>query len=288
MAGVREIKGRIKSVRNIQQITKAMKMVAAARIKKVETRMKAARPFAYKMQEVVNELTSQLEGALDPLMDVRAPHRVAIVVVSADKGLCGSYNNNILKLGLATVRKHAKEGLEVALIPVGSKATRYFQRRQSHESYKIERRVIGWNPEFDLARDLADYMAHLFTTGEIDEVHVVYTRVVSALAQEAKVDRLLPLHEGRVEHHVLPYLFEPDARTALSAILPKYLQIIFFQILLEARTSELGARLRAMSNATDNAEKLVGTLTLHFFRARQAAITNEILEVATGAEALKK
>lgn len=284
MAGVREIKGRIKSVRNIQQITKAMKMVAAARIKKVETRMKAARPYAYKMQEVVGELTAQLEGSLDPLMEARDPKNVAVVVVSADKGLCGSYNNNVLKLGLSTVRRQEEDGRKVVLIPVGSKALRYFQRRQ----VAIKRDVTGWNPEFAEARELARYVSGLFTDGEVDEVHVVYTRVVSALSQEAKTDRILPLRSENVPQHVLPYIFEPDAKSALNAILPKYLEVIFYQILLEARTAELGARLRAMSNATDNADKLVGTLTLDFFRARQAAITNEILEVASGAEALNK
>jgi F-type H+-transporting ATPase subunit gamma len=285
MAGVREIKGRIKSVRNIQQITKAMKMVAAARIKKVETRMKAAKPFAYKMKEVVGELTAQLEGALDPLMEVRPAHKVLIVAVSADKGLCGSYNNNILKLSMTTVKEHAEAGREVMVMPVGSKAYRYFQRRP----YKIVHEVTGWNPDFDLGRDIARTVTEMFIKGEVDEVHAVYTEVISALAQKATVMRVLPLRsEEKGEHHVLPYIFEPDAKSALNAILPKYLQIIFFQILLEARTAELGARLRAMSNATDNADKLVGTLTLDFFRARQAAITNEILEVASGAEALHK
>lgn len=284
MAGVREIKGRIKSVRNIQQITKAMKMVAAARIKKVETRMKAARPFAYKMQEVVGELTAQLEGALDPLMEVRPAKRVAIVIVSADKGLCGSYNNSLLKLSMNTIRQHVDQGREVVLLPVGAKAYRYYQRRP----YKLVHEVTNWNPELDLAVSLADRVTEMFTSGEVDEVYAVYTKVISALSQEARVDRLLPLRSEKVAHHVLPYIFEPDPKAALNAILPKYLRIIFYQILLEARTAELGARLRAMSNATDNADKLVGSLTLDFFRARQSAITNEILEVASGAEALHK
>ncbi|NDD28401.1 MAG: ATP synthase F1 subunit gamma [Proteobacteria bacterium] len=284
MAGVREIKGRIKSVRNIQQITKAMKMVAAARIKKVETRMKAARPFAYKMQEVVGELTSQLEGALDPLMEARPVKRVAVLVVSADKGLCGSYNNNVVKAAMQALKGHVEAGREVVVIPVGSKGYRFFLRRP----YPIENVMTGWNPDFDTARALADTLTEMFTSGKVDEVHVVYTRVISALTQEAKTDRLLPLASEKTPEHVLPYMFEPDPNAALSAILPQYLRTIFYQILLEARTSELSARLRAMTNATDNADKFVGTLTLDFFRARQSAITNEILEVASGAEALKK
>ena len=284
MSGVREIKGRIKSVRNIQQITKAMKMVAAARIKKVETRMKAARPYAYKMKEVVAELVSQLGGEKDPLMEVRTCARVAVVVVGADKGLCGSYNNNLLRLASSTVLRHQADGHEVDVIAIGNKAWRFFQKR----GYNIVREVTGWSPDFTLAADLAALTTRLFVSGKVDEVWAVYTHVESAMSQVARVDRILPLGGETEKPGAVPYLFEPDAHQALAAILPRYLETIFFQILLESRTAELGARLRAMSNATDNAEKLVGTLTLDFFRARQAAITNEILEVASGAEALNK
>jgi F-type H+-transporting ATPase subunit gamma len=281
MAGVREIKGRIKSVKNIQQITKAMKMVAAARIKRVETRMKSARPFAYKMQEVVSELTSQLEGALHPLMEARPARRVALVVVSSDKGLCGSYNNNLMKVAQNFLR--TQNDRSVTLITVGGKAYRFFLRRKMD----MLDHIVNWNPEMELARKLAQEISDQFTSGQLDEVHVAYTRVVSAMLQEARVERILPMQSTGAHKVSLPYEFEPSPEVALQTILPKYLEIIFFQILLEARTAELGARLRAMSNATDNAHKLVGELTLDFFRARQAAITNEILEVATGAEALK-
>ncbi|MBM3463129.1 MAG: ATP synthase F1 subunit gamma [Armatimonadetes bacterium] len=285
MAGVREIKGRIRSVKNIQQITKAMKMVAAARIKKVETRMKASRPYAYKMREVVGELTSQLKGALHPLMQVRPTKKVGLVVVTADKGLCGSYNNNLVKLAFNWLRK-LPAGLETELITVGGKGYRFFLKRNAH----IVKEYLGWNPEYALARALAQQVSQDFIDGKVDEVHCVYTRVLSAMSQEATVVKILPFTNEGAEGPTrqLDYIFEPDPATALVTILPRYLEVIFFQILLEARTAELGARLRAMSNATDNASKLVGDLTLDFFRARQAAITNEILEVAGGAEALKK
>lgn len=281
MAGEREIKGRIKSVKNIQQITKAMKMVAAARIKKVETRMKASRPFAYKMQEVVGELTSQMEGALHPLMETRPTRNIALMVVSADKGLCGSYNNNLLKIANQFVQNHSN----LQMIPVGSKATRFFTKRGARF---VGEPFVNWNPEMDLARQLAEKISEMFISGQVDEVHCAYTRVVSALSQEAKVERILPLQSTATQSHPLPYLFEPSPEVALQTILPRYLEIIMYQMLLEARTAELGARLRAMTSATDNAHKLVGDLTLEYFRARQASITNEILEVAGGAEALKK
>lgn len=283
MAGVREIKGRIKSVKNIQQITKAMKMVAAARIKKVETRMKASRPYAYKMQEVVGELTSQLAGIAHPLMETRAVKRVALLVVSSDKGLCGSYNNNVMKVAQAFIARQPAQH-EISLFCVGGKGSRFFQRRKA----TIPGEWTNWTPDIGLAGELARRVTELFTSGEADEVHVVYTKMVSAMTQEAVVEKILPVKAPTEAAKPLPYIFEPDPAKALNTILPRYLEIILFQILLEARTAELASRLRAMSNATDNASKLVNDLTLDFFRARQAAITNEILEVATGAEALAK
>lgn len=283
MAGVREIKGRIKSVKDIEQITKAMKMVAAARIKKVETRMKASRPYAYKMQEVVTELTSQLQGTPHALMATRPVKRVALFVVGADKGLCGSYNNNLMKLAWQWTQALPADR-KLTVFPVGRKAHRFFTKRGA----AIAREHLGWNPDLPLAQEMAHEASDLFIRGEVDEVYAIYTRVLSAMSQEPRVERILPLAPRAEATRPLPYIFEPDPATALETILPRYLEVIFFQMLLEARTAELGARLRAMSNATDNAGKLVGELTLDFFRARQAAITNEILEVAGGAEALKK
>ncbi len=281
MAGVREVKSRIKSVKNIQQITKAMKMVAAARIKKVETRMKASRPYAYKMKEVVEELTLQVGAGMHPLMASRPTQRVAVVVVAADKGLCGSYNNALLKLAHGFIDRL---GAPYELHVVGGKASRYFHKR----NLPVVSDHVNWSPDIELARTLAQAVTDAFIAEQVDAVHCVYTRTVSAMTQQAVVERILPMASIEKKGHALPYIFEPDPATALESILPRYLEIIFFQILLEARTSELGARLRAMSNATDNANKVVSELTLEYFRARQAAITNEILEVCSGAEALKK
>jgi len=283
MAGTREIKGRIKSVKNIQQITKAMKMVAAARIKKVETRMKASRPYAYKMQEVVGELTSQLAGIAHPLMQTRAVKRIALLVVSSDKGLCGSYNSNVMRLAQGFIARQP-EGRQVNLFCVGGKGSRFFHRRK----LAIPGEWLNWSPDIGLARALAVRVTELFTSGEADEVHVVYTRMKSAMTQEAVVEKILPVKAPTEAAKPLPYIFEPDPAKALDTILPRYLEIILFQILLEGRTAELASRLRAMSNATDNASKLVSELTLDYFRARQADITNQILEIASGAEALAK
>lgn len=280
MAGVKDIKRRIKSVSNIQQITKALKMVAAARIKKAEDRMKTSRPYAYKMQEVVTEFTSQLEGALHPLMDWRKPEKTAVVVVSADKGLCGSYNNNVLRMS----NSYLKElNHEFSLIALGQKAKRFFAKR----GYKIEKEFVNWTTDYDLAKTLAFITSRWFIEKTVDEVVVFYSKTVSALNQKPLMEKILPIKRVEAKAGIIPYIFEPSPFEALSILLPKYLEVIFFQILLEAKAAELGARLRAMSNATDNAEKLVHELTLKFFRARQESITTEILEVASGAEALK-
>ena len=281
MAGVREIKGRIRSVKNIQQITKAMKMVAAARIKKVENRMKAARPYATKMREVVAQLASQAQEVVHPLLVSRPEtRRVAVVVVTADKGLCGSYNNAVLKAAFSHVRSLPAAPL---LVTVGGKGHRFFVKRKG----EIVREYLNWLPEMVTAKDLAALATELFVSEKVDEVHCVTTQMRSALVQEAVVIKILPLASTSQEAGPMDVIYEPGPEEALSIILPRYLDTIFFQILLEARTAELSARLRAMSNATDNANKLVGDLTLEFFRARQSAITNEILEVVSGSEALR-
>lgn len=283
MASERDIKLRIRSVRNIQQITKAMKMVASARIRKVETQAKASRPYARKLQAVVQELTAQMDGASHPLMEVRPVRRVGVLVVTSDKGLCGSYNSNLLRLTHASLAD-LPGGAPARLVVVGNKGRRYFQRRR----YEVDRVYGGWNPEVSLARELAALCTEWFLGGEVDEIRCYYTRAVSMLVQTPTEERILPLAgpEGE-EVRPLPYLFEPGPEQALDQILPRYLQIILHQVLLESRTSELGARLRAMTNATDNADKLASELTLEFFRIRQENITTEILEISSGAEALK-
>lgn len=284
MASERDIKLRIRSVRNIQQITKAMKMVAAARIRKVEMQMKASRPYARKLKEVVQEMTSQMEGAVHPLMTTRPIQKVGVIVVSSDKGLCGSYNTNLLRMAYAYIGS-LPGGRMGKLVLIGGKGNRFCQRRKVHG----DQVYTGWAPTLEFAQELADLCTEWYLSGEVDEVRVFYTRAVSAMVQAPTEERILPLagddKEGEVQ--TLPYEFEPSAEGALNLILPRYLRVVLYQILLESRTSELGARLRAMTSATDNADKLASELTLDFYRIRQSNITNEILEISSGAEALK-
>ncbi len=280
MAGLKDIKLRIKSVRNIQQITKAMKMVAAARIRKAEEQLKKARPYSDTLKDVLSQLTAQIESS-HPLMECRPVDRTTLIVVTSDKGLCGAYNSNLLKL-VWQERSHALKEGSAELVLVGTKGYKYFQRRKLEQVY-LE---TGWKPEFSTAEKLAAFVSDRFITGRADEVVCYYTRAVTAMTQKPVAERILPLVQEQAAVSCVPYEFEPSAEAVLGLLLPRYVTNIIYKVLLDAHLSELGARLKAMTNATDNAEKLAGELTLQFFRMRQEAITKEILEISGGAEAL--
>lgn len=279
MSSLKDIKNRIKSVRNIEQITKAMKMVAAARIRKAEDQLKAARPYAEKLKEVVFDLTSGMDEVLHPLMEVRVVNRTAVMVISSDKGLCGGYNNNLQKLAWPELSEEPDK-----LVAIGAKINKYLARRK----VKPDVAKINWTPEFELAEELALMVTDWFVSREVDQVICYYTQAVSAMTQEATREVILPMQKEGLDDEVgaIPYDFEPSAEAALDILLPRYVRNVIFKMLMESKVSELAARLKAMSNATDNADKLAGELTLQFFRLRQEAITNEILEISGGAEAL--
>lgn len=280
MSSLKDIKNRIKSVRNIQQITKAMKMVAASRIRKAEDQLKAARPYADKLKEVVFDLTSGMDEVLHPLMEVREVDNVAVMIVSSDKGLCGAYNNNLLRLAWSSL----KESTPHKLVAVGAKANKYLARR----GVTPDEKAINWEPEFALAEEYAHLLTDWFVSGEVDQVVVYYTQAVTSMTQEPVREVILPLQKEGLDQELgaIPYEFEPSADAALDILLPRYVRNVIFRILMEAKVAELAARLKAMSNATDNADKLADELTLQFFRLRQEAITTEILEISGGAEAL--
>ena len=285
MANERDLKRRIKAVKNTEQITKAMKMVAAARIKKAEDVLKAARPYAKLLKEVVQDLTGGMDDVAHPLMTSRPVARTAYLVVTSDKGLCGAYNNNLLKLAWSTFGAASPESYE--LIQVGSKGDKFLRRRK----IKMERSITGWTPSFALAQELANLLTDWFLEGRVDEVKIIYSQSISAVNQKPTVERILPLSKEAVSDAPpsggSSFAFEPSAEVALNILLPRYLQNIIYRILAESRVSELGARLKSMSAATDNANKLAGELTLQFYRIRQDNITKEILEIVGGAEALR-
>ncbi|MBX3168100.1 MAG: ATP synthase F1 subunit gamma [Candidatus Eremiobacteraeota bacterium] len=284
MASERDLKRRIKAVKNTEQITKAMKMVAAARIKKAEDVLKAARPYSKLLKEVVQDLTAGMDEVVHPLMTVRPVARTAYLVVTSDKGLCGSYNNNLLKLVWSTFGTVPKESYK--LISVGGKGDKFFRRRKM----EIDKAVTGWTPTFALAQELANLVTDWFLDGQVDEVKLVYSQSISAITQKPVVERILPMSPEKVDEPKGAgggFAFEPSADAALNILLPRYVQNIIYRVLAESRVSELGARLKSMSAATDNANKLAGELTLQFYRIRQDNITKEILEIVGGAEALR-
>ncbi|MBI2251510.1 MAG: ATP synthase F1 subunit gamma [Armatimonadetes bacterium] len=280
MSSLREIKRKIKSVRNIQQITKAMKMVAAARIKKAETALKSSKPYAYKLKELISQLLSELTEIHHPLIEERTVKTSGLILVSADKGLCGSYNHNLLRLTLQFIKNNPK----ALFLILGIKGIRFFNKRK----IKAEKEIANWKTEYSLAKEISKIASDWFINKKVDEVKVIYTKAVSALIQKTEIEKILPFPKTENKKSSGYIIFEPPPDEILKFILPKYLETAFYQILLEAKSSELAARLKAMTNATDNAEKYSQSLTLQFFRLRQEAITREIIEVSSGAKALSK
>lgn len=282
MASIKDLKARIKAVKNIQQITKAMKMVAAAKIKKAESKTKAAKPYTEKMGRIVEDLAGFIEEP-HPLYEPRELKKTGCWIITADKGLCGSYNHNLIRLANNATKELEKKS-ELAIMTTGNKARQFYIRR-GHEI--LHHFYAGAYPEYHEAEHIAKIMIDAFLNGEMDEVWCVYTKFISAMSQKPTKVRILPLTTPEAKGPEGDMIFEPDAYTVLDSLLPQYVTVLIYTILLESRAAELGARLVAMGNATDNAEKLIGEITLKFYRARQEAITKEIIEVSSGAEALK-
>ncbi len=289
MPGLRDIKRRIRAVKNTQQITKAMEMVAAAKLRRTQEKVLSARPYARRAQEVLARLLGAGVEADHPLLDRRDGGKVAYVVMGGDRGLCGSYNVNIIRMANAALAVARREQKEVALVPVGRVVRDFFRRRGWQ--FPLEFTGLGDDPSFSQASLVAGKLTRIFLEGEADEVRVVYTEFISPLQQRPREIILLPISPpeaiGVPDRVAVEYFFEPSPRRVLDALLPKFVEIQVYRTLLEAKTSEHGARMTAMRNATDNAEEMIDQLTLDFNKARQAAITKEISEIVRGAEALR-
>ena len=293
MPSMRQIRGRIRVAKNIQQITKAMKMVAAARLKRAQDRVQSARPYAQKMREVMGSLSRAGGDIGHPLLEVREPRRVGIIAITADRGLCGSYATNILKKLAEVVRTVGPGGGPVALenlrlLPVGRKGHAFCRRRGYPVAGEYDMNMTG--ATFAEAQVIARKARELYVSGEIDVLYLVYTRFLSALTQRPSVIQVLPMVADDTLEATTgsdDYLFEPDAASLLGEMLPRSVDTLIYQALLESVASEHGARMTAMSSATDNAGKMIATLTLSANRARQAMITKEIAEIVGGADALK-
>lgn len=305
MESTRDIKGRIKSVTNIQQITKAMKMVAAARLRKAEEKANGSRPYAEKIGELLRRASSVTPGFISPLFRTGEVKKVGYLVICGDKGLAGAYNSNVMKRTLQEIS--GKDRSAYALYVCGKQAKNYLKFR----GYDPDTYHFGFSdkPSAQDSIDLSKEMVEYFTKEEVDEVYIIYTKFITALRQQVRVDRLLPIEapaEGKTEEAAKaaasewekerqdflrieedPYIFLPDAAAVLSKLLPEYIQVQVYNAMLQSAASELGSRMAAMSAATDNATERIADLNLTYNKARQAQVTNEISEIVGGAAALE-
>ncbi len=282
MASARDIRRRIKSIKSTQQITKAMKMVAAAKLRRAQERVTAARPFSKKLTEVLARLVAANSGVSNPLLEVRPPKNIGYVLISADRGFCGGYNANILRMAQRDL--HRLDGAQ--LVAIGRKGRDFFRRR----GYDIKSEFVGLGEgiHFSTAKEIAQTLMDYYTKGVFDEVYLTFTEFVSALTQKPTTLKLLPIETPKEEEGggQVDYIFEPDPEVLLNELLPKYVETSIYRALLESKASEEGARMTAMGSATDNASEMIDKLTLALNRARQAAITKEISEIVGGANAL--
>jgi F-type H+-transporting ATPase subunit gamma len=279
-----DIRRRIRSVKNTQQITKAMKMVAAAKLRRAQARMLAARPYAAGLETVLRSVASRVDADRHPLLAERDENKVLLIVITSDKGLAGAFNANVLK---ATQRLVAeRHWSEVEVLPIGRKAGDFFKRRE------LTIRPLQVNVlqalSIETARELAGSISEDFVSGTLDAVYLVYSEFVSVISQAVKAERLLPIQRDEQDPSApeIDYLYEPGPEEILAVLLPKYVEFQLYRALLESAAAEQGARMTAMEAASKNASEMIDSLTLTYNRIRQAAITKEIIEIVSGAAAL--
>lgn len=284
MATLRTIRRRIGSIRNTQQITKAMKMVAAAKLKGAQGSLLSARPYSSKIQEVVERLVARTDLSPHPLLEKREIKRVVLIVVSSDRGLCGAFNANIFREAMSFLKE--KE-FEKSLMLIGKKAQEFFKRRD----FKIKKEYKDLFTDFSYtkASEISQDIMEDYVTRDIDGVYIIYNYFKSVLFQKTIINTLLPFEcknkqEGAAD---IDYIYEPSELEILKDLLPRYIKTQIFRVLLESIASEYSARMTAMDAATENAAELTESLTLTYNKARQAAITKEIIEVVSGADAMK-
>jgi len=287
-ANTREIRTRIKSVKNTQQITRAMQMVAAAKVRRAQERVVAAKPYSLAIADIFRQVAAQLpQGEYrSPLLEVRPVKRVALIVVTSDRGLAGGYNANVIRMGVNRLRYWKGEGVDSKLILIGTKGVGFFK----HSNFDVVARFtqVPQIPTFAEAQAIVAEAVKLYSSGEVDHVEVVYTTFKSMITLVPTTVTLLPAAvpavpvTGETAVVKAQYVFEPSADVVMDRIIPKYLETVVYHALLESAASELASRMTAMSAASKNAKELVQALSLVYNKARQAAITQEILEVVGG------
>jgi F-type H+-transporting ATPase subunit gamma len=288
MATLKAIRKRIASVRNTQQITKAMKMVSAAKLRRAQDAAVQARPYAEKMAELLKNVASRVSSAAHPLLQSREEKRIHLVLFTSDRGLCGGYNANLIRAAEAFTRERAGDK-EIEVTLVGRKGADYFRRRGANIAERYTD-FLYQAPE-ELAAEIAQKLIGRFVNGEADAVYILYSRFRSALSQVPTLEKLLPVAlaeagDANVQQQT-EYLYEPGVQQLLASLLPRIVDVTMQRALLEATASEHGARMTAMDSASSNAAKMIGSLTLQMNRARQASITRELMEIIGTAEALK-
>jgi F-type H+-transporting ATPase subunit gamma len=293
MANLKAIRNRIGSVKNTQQITRAMKMVAAAKLRRAQDALMQGRPYAQGLAETIQRLAVSVDEELHPLMQRSDSTRTLLVVVTSDRGLCGAFNSSINRAAEALIKeKLGTEFESVDLAIIGRKGNDYLRRRTEKLGTRIEHffQDVYTDLSIETVKEICDVLTSDFVEGKYDQVYVLYNEFKSAIAQETQVERLLPLSPDELGNEdaesIEDYDFEPAPKELFSYLLPLYINKQVYRILQESVASEMGARMTAMDSATNNASDLIAKLTLEFNRARQAAITTEIIEIVSGANAL--
>ena len=284
MANLKDIRDRIKSVKAIQQVTSAMRMVAAAKLRRAQERMEQARPYEQRLQEVINNLLPDVNQDMLDLLQVREVKRVGYLIVTSDRGLAGAFNTNVIKKVESEIEEIGKKNTD--LFCIGRKGRDHFKKRD----YSVVLEYVEfWNElDFPHAVTFGESIISHFLSGQVDEIRVVYNWFKNLGMQELRVEKLLPLYYEGDKNHFGDHIYEPSKKEIVESLIPRHLNVEMWKYLLESFASEMAARMVAMENATENAGEMIRSLQLQFNKARQASITTEMLEIVGGAEALAK
>jgi len=286
MASLKSIKKRITSVKNTCQITKAMKMVSAAKLRRAQDNIIAARPYAAKLNEVLQSLAASLRNSPHPLLETRDPRNLLVIVITADRGLCGGFNTNLCKAGERYLKDNREQYEQIHIVTVGRKGYDYFKNRC--DIYKNYPDIIA-QPAYEKVALLAQDVIHGFLEGNHDRVEILYNSFRTVMSQDITFQQLLPVAAASQseEDSSVQFIYEPSQQDLLAEIIPKNIEVQLFRSILESVAGEHGARMTAMDSATKNATEMIGKLTLQYNRARQAAITTELMEIISGSESIK-
>ena len=284
MPSLLDIRRRIRSVKNTQQLTKALKTVSAAKLRRAQERVLSARPYASQLKSVLEHLASRIENVSHPLLETRPEQNILLLIVTADRGLCGAFNTNVLRTAQNFIRDHLST--QMRLVSVGKKGRDFFRRRPTPVAAEFIN--IFSNLNYGHAKEISERVVEGYANAEFDSVYIVYNEFKSVIQQRLIVEKLLPFDRGELHQpeSMIDYIYEQPPQQIFDRLLPRYIETQIFRALLESAASEHGARMAAMDTATRNAGEMIGMLTLNMNRVRQAAITREIIEVVSGAGAL--